>query len=87
MGQKTHPTGFRVGIIQKWASSWFAKVKDYREFVAEDAKIRKYVKKKLYAAGISKIPAVISRRRALRRIPFPETTARTAGSAYRMIRL
>ena len=55
MGQKTHPTGFRVGIIQKWASSWFAKVKDYREFVAEDAKIRKFVKKKLYAAGISKI--------------------------------
>ena len=55
MGQKTHPTGFRVGIIQKWASSWFAKAKDYREFVAEDAKIRKFVKKKLYAAGISKI--------------------------------
>lgn len=55
MGQKTHPTGFRVGIIQKWASSWYAKVKDYREFVAEDAKIRKFVKKKLYAAGISKI--------------------------------
>ena len=43
MGQKTHPTGFRVGIIQKWASSWFAKAKDYREFVAEDAKIRKYI--------------------------------------------
>ena len=55
MGQKTHPTGFRVGIIQKWASTWFAKAKDYREFVAEDAKIRKFVKKKLYAAGISKI--------------------------------
>ena len=55
MGQKTHPTGFRVGIIQNWASSWFAKVKDYKEFVAEDAKIRKFVKKKLYAAGISKI--------------------------------
>ena len=55
MGQKTHPTGFRVGIIQKWASTWFAKAKDYREFVAEDAKIRKFVKKKLYTAGISKI--------------------------------
>ncbi|HCB11486.1 MAG TPA: 30S ribosomal protein S3 [Cyanobacteria bacterium UBA11991] len=55
MGQKTHPTGFRVGIIQKWASSWYAKVKDYKEFVAEDAKIRKFIKKKLYAAGISKI--------------------------------
>ena len=32
MGQKTHPTGFRVGIIQPWASTWFAKVKEYGEF-------------------------------------------------------
>ena len=55
MGQKTHPTGFRVGIIQNWASTWYAKVKEYGEFVAEDAKIRKFIKKKLYAAGISKI--------------------------------
>ena len=55
MGQKTHPTGFRVGIIQPWASTWFAKVRDYGAFVAEDAKIRKFVKKKLYAAGVSKI--------------------------------
>jgi len=55
MGQKTHPTGFRVGIIQPWASTWFAKVKEYGEFVAEDAKIRKFIKKRLYAAGVSKI--------------------------------
>ena len=55
MGQKTHPTGFRVGIIQPWVSTWFAKVKEYGEFVAEDAKIRKFIKKKLYAAGVSKI--------------------------------
>ena len=55
MGQKTHPTGFRVGIIQPWASTWFAKIKEYGEFVAEDAKIRKFIKKKLYAAGVSKI--------------------------------
>ena len=54
MGQKTHPTGFRVGIIQPWFSTWFAK-KEYPEFVAEDAKIRKFVKKRLYAAGISRI--------------------------------
>lgn len=45
MGQKTHPTGFRVGIIQDWASTWYAKWKDYKTFVAEDAKIRKFVKK------------------------------------------
>jgi len=55
MGQKTHPTGFRVGIIQPWASTWFAKIREYGAFVAEDAKIRKFVKKKLYAAGVSKI--------------------------------
>lgn len=55
MGQKTHPTGFRVGIIQPWVSTWYAKVKDYAEFVAEDAKIRKFVKKKLYTAGVSRI--------------------------------
>ena len=55
MGQKTHPTGFRVGIIQPWVSTWFAKVRDYAVFVAEDAKIRKFVKKKLYAAGVSRI--------------------------------
>lgn len=55
MGQKTHPTGFRVGIIQPWLSTWYAKVKDYALFVAEDAKIRKFVKKKLYAAGVSRI--------------------------------
>lgn len=55
MGQKTHPTGFRVGIIQPWVSTWYAKVKDYAEFVAEDAKIRKFIKKKLYTAGVSRI--------------------------------
>ena len=55
MGQKTHPKGFRIGIIQSWVSTWFAKVKDYRQFVAEDAKIRKFVKTKLYAAGVSKV--------------------------------
>jgi small subunit ribosomal protein S3 len=55
MGQKTHPTGFRVGIIQPWVSTWFAKFKEYGQFVAEDAKIRKFVKKKLYTAGVSRI--------------------------------
>ena len=55
MGQKTHPTGFRVGIIRPWASTWFAKFSEYAEFVAEDAKIRKFVKKKLYTAGVSRI--------------------------------
>ncbi len=60
MGQKTHPNGFRVGIIKSWTSTWYAKFKDYRVFVKEDASIRKFIKKKLYAAGISKI--LISRK-------------------------
>ena len=55
MGQKTHPTGFRVGVIRSWSSTWYAKIKDYAGFVAEDAKIRKFVKKKLYAAGVANI--------------------------------
>ena len=55
MGQKTHPTGFRVGVIRPWVSSWYAKIKEYGQFVAEDAKIRKFIKKKLYAAGVPRI--------------------------------
>ena len=55
MGQKTHPTGFRVGIIKSWASTWYSRFKDYGQFVAEDAKIRKFIKKKLYAAGVADI--------------------------------
>ena len=55
MGQKTHPTGFRVGVIKSWLSNWYAKKSTYPECLAEDAKIRKYIKKKLYAAGVSRI--------------------------------
>lgn len=55
MGQKTHPTGFRVGIIKPWLSSWFANKKEYPANLAEDAKIRAYLKKKLYNAGVSRI--------------------------------
>jgi small subunit ribosomal protein S3 len=55
MGQKTHPKGFRVGIIRPWDSTWYANFKDYAANVAEDAKIRKFIKKKLYAAGVANI--------------------------------
>ena len=55
MGQKTHPTGFRLGVIKPWQSSWFANKKEYPSNLAEDAKIRKYLKKKLASAGISRI--------------------------------
>jgi len=55
MGQKTHPNGFRVGIIKPWSSTWYAKKGTYPKFLAEDAKIRKFIKKKLYTAGVAKI--------------------------------
>lgn len=54
MGQKVHPIGFRLGINRTWDSRWFAK-KDYPNLVLEDHKIRKYIKKRLYQAGVSKI--------------------------------
>ena len=55
MGQKTHPRGFRLGVIQTWDSQWFASPRDYADLVFEDRLIRDYVKRKLYNAGISKI--------------------------------
>lgn len=55
MGQKTNPIGFRVGITQDWSSKWFAEKKDFGKSLGEDLKIRKYIKKKLYFAGVSKI--------------------------------
>ena len=54
MGQKIHPIGLRIGIIRDWESKWYAG-KDFPALLLEDAKIRKYVKKTLYSAGISHI--------------------------------
>lgn len=54
MGQKVHPYGFRLGYNKNWQSRWYSK-KEYPAFVFEDHNIRKYVKKTLYHAGLSKI--------------------------------
>lgn len=54
MGQKVNPIGFRVGVIKTWSSRWFAE-KDYSQLLHRDFQIRKYLKKKFYHAGISKI--------------------------------
>ena len=54
MGQKVNPIGFRLGINKEWDSKWFAG-KDYSNFVYEDYRIRKFLKKKLQPAGVSKI--------------------------------
>ncbi len=57
MGQKINPTGLRVGIIKDWESKWYAD-SNYADFLIEDDKIRKYVKKELFDAGISQIEIV-----------------------------
>jgi small subunit ribosomal protein S3 len=54
LGQKVHPVGFRLGVIRTWESKWYAE-KDYSGLLHEDLKLRDYLKKRLYHAGISKI--------------------------------
>ncbi|MCK5641875.1 MAG: 30S ribosomal protein S3 [Gammaproteobacteria bacterium] len=54
MGQKTHPTGIRLGIIKTWNSKWFAR-KNYKELLHEDLMIQKYIKENLYHAGVPKV--------------------------------
>lgn len=55
MGQKVNPHGLRVGIIKDWDSRWYASDAEFSDFLVEDYNIRKFLKKKLYDAGISKI--------------------------------
>ena len=54
MGQKVNPHGVRVGVIKEWDSKWYAEA-DFADNLVEDHKIREYLKKKLYSAGVSKI--------------------------------
>ena len=54
MGQKVNPHGIRVGVIKEWDSKWYAEA-DFADNLVEDHKIRVYLKKKLYSAGVSKI--------------------------------
>jgi small subunit ribosomal protein S3 len=54
LGQKVHPIGFRLGVIKTWDSKWYAEA-DYAKYLHEDIAIRKYLKKRLYTSGVSKI--------------------------------
>ena len=54
MGQKVNPHGLRVGVIKDWDSKWYAEA-DFADCLVEDHEIRKYLKKRLYSAGVSKI--------------------------------
>ena len=55
MGQKVSPHGLRVGVIKDWNSKWYADKNNFADMLVEDNKVREYVKKKLYAAGVSKV--------------------------------
>jgi len=54
-GQKVNPHGLRIGIIKDWDTKWYANNKNFSEYLVEDFKIRKFIKNKLYSAGISRI--------------------------------
>jgi small subunit ribosomal protein S3 len=55
MGQKVHPHGLRVGVIDGWNTVWYAGKKDFSKLLAEDHKIRVFIKKKYFTFGISKV--------------------------------
>jgi len=72
VGQKVHPHGLRVGVIMDWDAKWYANKKDFADNLIEDNKIRKFIKKELFAAGISKIEI----ERAAKRIKLNIHTAK-----------
>ena len=55
MGQKIHPTGFRLVVTRDWASRWFAPSKDFPRLLQQDAQVRGYLKNKLKHAAVSRI--------------------------------
>jgi small subunit ribosomal protein S3 len=67
LGQKVNPIGLRLGIVKTWDSRWFGG-KNYASYIFEDQKLRKYVKQKLYHAGVSRIEIERSARRIRLRI-------------------
>ncbi len=67
MGQKVNPIGLRLGIVKTWESRWFSD-KNYSDYIHEDHKIRSYIKKKLYHAGVSRIEIERSAKRIRLRV-------------------
>ncbi|MCR4436256.1 MAG: 30S ribosomal protein S3 [Clostridiales bacterium] len=72
MGQKVNPHGLRIGIIKDWDTKWYANAKNFSELLVEDVKIRKFIKKKLYISGISRIEI----ERAVNKIKINVNTAK-----------
>jgi small subunit ribosomal protein S3 len=67
LGQKVNPIGLRLGIVKTWESRWYAD-KNYADYILEDYKIRRFIKKKLYHAGVSRIEIERSSKRIRLRI-------------------
>ena len=67
MGQKVNPIGLRLGIVKTWESRWYAD-KNYADYILEDYKVRSFIKKKLYHAGVSRIEIERSSKRIRLRI-------------------
>jgi small subunit ribosomal protein S3 len=67
LGQKVNPIGLRLGIVKTWESRWYAD-KNYADYILEDYRIRRFIKKKLYHAGVSRIEIERSSRRIRLRI-------------------
>ncbi len=67
MGQKVNPIGLRLGIVKTWESRWYGG-KNYAAYILEDHKLRRFLKKKLYSAGVSRIEIERSARRIRLRI-------------------
>ena len=55
MGHKVNPHGLRVGVIKKWDSNWFVKKNEMGDLIVEDYNIRKFLKEKLFAAGLARV--------------------------------
>lgn len=72
MGQKVHPHGLRVGVIKDWDAKWYANDKDFADNLIEDNKIRKFIKKSAFSAGISRIQI----ERAAKRVKINIKTAK-----------
>ena len=55
MGQKVHPKGLRLGIIEEWDSYWYADDQNFKKMLQEDVELRSFLKNTLYKAGVSRI--------------------------------
>jgi len=72
MGQKVHPHGLRVGVIKEWDAKWYANDKNFADNLIEDNKIRKFIKKAAFSAGVSRIQI----ERAAKRVKINISTAK-----------